>query len=132
MPFKVCSCPKRDLQKEDSSFMPCKRKSSAASNGKRPTKKMCLPEMKNESPASSPTPSHSTEPTFPEVTVTLTMPNRNSMLHVLRCAHNEVTGLMTNSTEGNSREFERYAQRIEGLLGEFYLYFFIHSVYINI
>lgn len=114
MPFKVCSCPKRDMQREDSSYMPRKRESSDTSYGKRPTKMI---KTESSSPP-SPSPSHSIEPPFPEipVTVTLTMPTKESMLHVLRCAHNEVAALMS-TTEGDSNQFSTFVKKIDGLIG---------------
>lgn len=120
MLFKVCSCPKRDMQREDTSFMPRKRESSAAVGyGKRPTKMTCLTQIKTEPP--NPCPSNSFEESLPETpyTVTLTMPSKESMQHVLRCAYNEVTGLMANTSAGQSHQFSVYAQKIEGLLGGF-------------
>lgn len=118
MLFKVCSCPKRDLQREDTSFLPRKRESSAVAYGKKPTKMPCFQEIKTE--PSEPSPSNSFEEPCPETpyTVTLTMPSKESMRHVLRCAHNEVAGLMASNNGGQSDQLAIYAQKIEGLLGE--------------
>ncbi|XP_037037423.1 cellular tumor antigen p53-like isoform X2 [Bradysia coprophila] len=117
MLFKVCSCPKRDMQREDTTYMPRKREagSSAIPYGKRPTKMACLTEIKTEPPA-TPCPSNSFDEASREtpVTVTLTMPSKDSMQHVLRCAYNEVTGLMA-SKEDHS-QLLLFAQKIEGLL----------------
>lgn len=115
MQFKVCSCPKRDLQREDTSYVPRKRECSSVPYGKRPTKLPCVTEIKKE-----PCPSNSFEESQRETpyTVTLTMPSKESMQHVLRCAYNEVTALMTNEA-GQSHNYLVYAQKIEGLLGGF-------------
>ncbi|KAG4079569.1 hypothetical protein HA402_012339 [Bradysia odoriphaga] len=114
MPFKVCSCPKRDMQREDTSIILRKRESKEIPHGKRPSKVVCSAEIKVEPPTPSPVKNY--EPPFPDTqtshTVTLTMPNKESMKHVLRCAFNEVTGAMARG----SNNYEVYADKIQGLL----------------
>lgn len=118
MLFKVCSCPKRDMQREDTSYMPRKRESSVVvPYGKRPTKLTCLTEIKTETPMPCPSNSFEEPTSDTPYTVTLTMPSKKSMQHVLRCAYNEVTGLMANSSTGQKSQLLIYAQKIEGLLG---------------
>lgn len=115
MPFKVCSCPKRDMQREDTSIVPRKREAKDVPHGKRPSKMVCpAAEIKIEPP--TPSPVKNCEQPFPDNqpshTVTLTMPNRESMKHVLRCAFNEVTGSMARG----SQNYEVFADKIQGLL----------------
>lgn len=107
------------MQREDSTFLPRKREANSVPHGKRPSKMACLSEIKTE--PLNPVPSNSLEQSSPETpyTVTLTMPSKESMQHVLRCAYNEVTGLMTNKAD-HSQKYVAYAQKIEGLLGGFY------------
>lgn len=128
MPFKVCSCPKRDMQREDTSYVPRKRKSTVAASGKQPTKMLCLQEPKKEVPAPSPSPSpsNSSEESVIETphTVTITMPTKESMHHVLRCAYNEVSG-MINDKAGHSQMLSMCAQNIKGLLGLFSVVFLV-------
>lgn len=128
MLFKVCSCPKRDMQREDTSYMPRKREAGVVGYGKRPTKMTCLTEMKTETPI--PSPSNSFVESIPETphTVTLTMPNKKSMQHVLRCAYNEVTGLMANNSTNQKHQLLVYAQKIEGLLGGFGQYIIFSKI----
>lgn len=121
MLFKVCSCPKRDMQREDCSFMPRKREASTVSHGKRPTKMSCLAEIKTEPSNPNECPSNSFGETTVDNsrTVTLTMPSKESLQHVLRCAYNEVSGLMAaNTNDAELRELMRYAKKIDGLLGK--------------
>lgn len=98
--------------------MPRKREasSSAVPYGKKPTKMACLKEIKTE-PMTDPSSSNSFAESVGETphTVTLTMPSRESMQHVLRCAYNEVTGSMAKN--GDNSHLLVFAQKIEGLLG---------------
>lgn len=115
MPFKVCSCPKRDMQREDSSIRSRKRELKVAPYGKRPSKMLCLTEVKTEPP--TPSPVKNTEQTFPDAphTVTLTMPDKDAMNHVLRCAFNEIAGIMARDrTQANY--YKPYADKIQGLI----------------
>lgn len=124
MLFKVCSCPKRDMQRDDTTLMPRKREaSSAAPYGKRPNKMTSMTALSGEiktEPPSTPCPSNSFAEPLSEIphTVTLTMPSKESMQHVLRCAYNEVTGLMASKAD-ESNHLLVFAKKIEGLLGEF-------------
>lgn len=125
---------KRELPEE---FMPGK--------GKRPNKTMRLEDnIKIESPTSvslecnvqpclqlkiqtqpvtysAPSSAHTTpSPSIVDadqqsVTITLKMPNRASMLHVLRCAYNEVTGMMARE---QSSAYLKYAKNIEQFIGK--------------
>lgn len=120
MPFKVCSCPKRDMQREDTSQRSRKReREKAVPSGKRPSKMPCLTEVKIEPPTPSPTKNF--ERPFIDNsrnahTVTLTMPNKDCMKHVLRCAFNEVIGEMNRDKDHPSENYLVYADRIQGLL----------------
>ncbi len=118
MLFKVCSCPKRDLQREDTTYMPRKREANTVPmHGKRPMKMACA-EIKTE--PENPSPSNSFVESFSETphTVTLTMPNKESMQHVLRCAYNAVSGLMASQPD-QSQYLSAFAKKIEGLIGEY-------------
>lgn len=117
MPFKVCSCPKRDMQREDiTTQRPLKREMKVFPYGKRPSKMLCLPEVKVEQP--TPPPEINLEQPFPDTshTVTLTMPNAESMKHVLRCAFNEVAGLSQRDKTAPPNRNKAYADKIKGLL----------------
>lgn len=118
MPFKVCSCPKRDNQREDSSIRSRKREMKTVPYGKRPSKMACLPELlevKTEPPTPSPVKNY--EQQFPDTphTVTLTMPNKDAMNHVLRCAFNEIAGIMARD-KTQAVYYKPYADKIQGLI----------------
>lgn len=119
MPFKVCSCPKRDMQREGISQNSRKRDSKVLSAGKRPSKMPCLDvaEVKVEPP----TPEKNYERPFVDTkhTVTLTMPTKESMKHVLRCAYNEVTGAMMRDETLPRDVYMRYANKIQNLKNSF-------------
>lgn len=114
MPFKVCSCPKRDMKREEVSTNTRKREARDVPHGKRPSKMVCSSEIKVEPPTPSPVKNYEQPFADPQAshTVTLTMPNKDSMKHVLRCAFNEVTGAMARG----SHNYEIYADKIQGLL----------------
>lgn len=149
MNFKVCSCPKRDMQKDSENVVPRKREAQddIAVKGKRPNKMMRVSsaetQVKIEPPASvSPvsninqrsTIAGSITPTTPpiqqqqpppipsvqnedeSVTLTITMPNRQSMVHLLRCGFNECTGLM--ATQNPNQHLVKYAQTLQRFLGK--------------
>lgn len=114
MPFKVCSCPKRDMQRDDTSKESSrKRELKLAPHAKRPSKIACVTEIKQEHP--SPSPQKTNEEVFIDSphTVTLTMPNKNAMEHVLRCAYNEITGVMSRD---KSKNYQVYADKVQNLL----------------
>lgn len=101
------------MQREDTSTISRKREAKEVPHGKRPSKMVCPAEIKVEPP--TPSPKKNYEQPFPDTvghTVTLTMPNKESMKHVLRCALNEVTGAMLRE----SNNYEVYADKIQGLL----------------
>lgn len=118
MPFKVCSCPKRDMQREDTTTQrPMKREMKIFPHGKRPSKMLCLPEVKVEQPTPPPPEANEEHPFGDKShTVTLTMPNTESMKHVLRCAFNEVVGLAQRDKSNQSNRNMVYADKIRGLL----------------
>lgn len=155
MHFKVCSCPKRDMSKDDESLqsMPKQKREQPEEfmpgKGKRPNKTMRLEDdIKEENPASV-SPDHNAQPSLQlqlqtqpvtysapssaqttpspsiidadqqSVTITLTMPNRASMQHVLRCAYNEITGMMTKERSTNPSAYLKYAKKIEQFIGKF-------------
>lgn len=108
--FKVCSCPKRDAERE----MPeqLKRKPSGAQShprGKKPKYQVTLEntEIKTEPVDSPPEPVPSPSPPGAgEVTLTLTMPNAEAMRHVLECAFNKIAGVMASDPD-NSEKYIR-------------------------
>lgn len=122
MPFKVCSCPRRDMQREDPTTITRKREATEPPQGKRPSKILYTSqpfptEIKTEPPTPSPTPSPvTTSPGLPGHTVTLTMPTAESMKHVLRCAINEVAGSMARDRTVPPENYKVYADKIQGLL----------------
>ena len=94
-----------------------------------PPGKKCKVQVKTEnvSPVASPNPIVVSTTTGAEgVTVSLTMPNVESMLHVLRCARNEVTGNML--FQKNCENMGPYIRDIEKLIGKFNHLFYILDV----
>lgn len=110
MQFKVCSCPKRDSQRKEDPSTQSRKRELKVPHGKRPNKMVCTTEVKIE--PSTPSPTKNPD----EHTVTLTMPNTESMKHVLRCAYNEVTGLMTRDKTSKSESYKPYAGKIDALI----------------
>lgn len=168
MHFKVCSCPKRDLMKDEESIQNMQKQKRdvpeefCPGKGKRPNKTMRPDEeIKIEPPPSvsspdcnsvqsitpplklqihtqpiihsaQPTPTPTPTPSPPvidgdqqSVTVTLTMPNRESMQHVLHSAYNEIAGLMAKDRSTNPSAYLKYARKIEQFIGEYI--FFVKS-----
>lgn len=131
MHFKVCSCPKRDMNKEMSALPPSKkREAPATSHGKHPSKTMCLhthhmvkTEPSQPQPTSPPvememTPFNPPSESPPNINIELNfyMPNKESALHVLRCAYNEITGLMAKD-KANQNQYIVHERNIEKLIG---------------
>lgn len=128
MNFKVCSCPRRDMEKEECAItnqpLPKKRKAGEPPrhpDGKKPCKVISLPVVKKErsetltvpyvnaeSPSSMPLDDISR-------TVTLTMPDSESMLFILRQAYNDIVGKMA-ATKNNPDIYINHARRIKKLM----------------
>lgn len=116
MPFKVCSCPKRDMQREDSTIRPRKRESTVVPYGKRPSKMVCLPaEVKTEPETPSPVKNFEHLISDTPHTISLTMPNKDAMHHVLRCAFNEIAGIMARD-KTQAVYYKPYADKIQDLI----------------
>lgn len=135
MHFKVCSCPKRDMFKDKHSLQPPKKRDApATSHGKHPSKMMCLPTnaVKTELSHAQPTPPVAMEnPTYESpppadknIALSFFMPTSESALHVLRCAFNEITGLMAKE-KANPNKYIVHARNIEKLMGMQLKFYFI-------
>lgn len=117
--FKVCSCPKRDAERE----MPQKRATADSGSypkGKKPKYQLTrsdLPGIKVEPqdemspPPPNATPRHSSE----GVTVTLTLPNADIMCHVLECAYNKVAGEMAKNQSNNVEKYWKCLEHVNKL-----------------
>lgn len=132
MHFKVCSCPKRDMNKETKPIMPSKkREAMSAPQGKHPSKMLCMgqpQQLVKTEPITPPSPLTSDAPSPMSqvqrdrtVAVTILLPNRDAAGHVLRCAYNEVTAQMTKDKQ-NVEAYIGYAQNIQKQIGNFYLF----------
>lgn len=138
--FKVCSAPKRDMardEKEMEKLRTNKRPMSTdiAAVGKRPSKMIKLEprenikiernEMKSDDGGESsiPSPKENNEEEIDNnkdesVTITFTMPTRDSMAYVLRCARNEIFGLCARNKTKDPTQYFKYARKIEKLMGK--------------
>jgi len=121
------------MEKEESKVKDeSKRKREAESSGKRPSKMPCLTEAKIEAPTppspSPPTPSptnindgpfHSIRHTPRPHTITLTMPDESSMIHVLRCALDAAIYEMAKDENAPPGYYSHLAAKIEGQLDSY-------------
>lgn len=151
MHFKVCSCPKRDKDKEEEALQSLeqqpkqkKRKPSDAAvnhpscSNKRPLKYVVKIEpgvtplpgckvLRAMSPQAPP--NLNSDSDAEEVKIELVMPNKKSMKHVLQCAYNEVSGNMTSTPGPQAKALLPYLKNIKKQQGEFsFLYFTIQNL----
>lgn len=124
MNFKVCSCPRRDMEKEEGVLtnipFPKKRKTGDARfpDGKKPCK-VIVKEVKTET-LSPPPYINAASPSFVPSndlgarTITITMPDAESAHLVLRLAYNEIAGKMASNK--NPDLFINYARMIKKLM----------------
>lgn len=101
--FKVCSCPKRDKEKEErgTTELPKKRKieSPMASSSKK------IPKIKQEPvPLSSQSSTDSQSETFDNIKMEIVFPNRDIANHVIDCAYNSVAAQIQNCADRNEME----------------------------
>lgn len=116
------------MAKELDALVPSKkREAPATSHGKHPRKMMCTPanQMVKSEPVQPTTPPVEMETTTYEspppvdtsIPLSFFMPNTESALHVLRCAFNEITGLMAKD-KSNPNKYIFHARNIEKLMGK--------------
>lgn len=134
MNFKVCSCPRRDMEKDEEGAIknqpfPKKRKAGELRHpeGKKPCKVISLPVVKKEKSETLTVPPYvNVESPTPmphddlSRTVTFTMPDAESMVFILRQAYNDIVGKMAATT--NPDIYIGHARRIKRLMenGEFH------------
>lgn len=124
MNFKVCSCPRRDMEKEEGVVskqpFPKKRKSgdSRYPDGKKPCKVTIPVVQKVKSETVTPPPYvNAASPSFSPAndigarTITITMPDSESAHFVLRTAYNEIAGRMASNR--NPDFYINYARMIK-------------------
>lgn len=128
--FKVCSAPKRDMARDQIDKTAEKRKSEVTRPlSKRPSKMIKMEaDVRNQAiktedcagagEPSTPSPINSPVAGDQSVTITFTMPNRESLSHVLRCAYNEITGMCARNKQEDPIHNLKYARKIEKFMGE--------------
>lgn len=143
MHFKVCSCPKRDKDKEEEALTTLeqqpkqkKRKASDAAfnhpscSNKRPIKYVVNHVVKTEPGVTPPydgkvlrsmsphvPPNVNSDSDNEEVKFEIVMPNKKAMQHVLKCAYNEISGSMTNKGTQSAKSLMPYLKNIKQLQG---------------
>lgn len=126
MNFKVCSCPRRDMEKEESvatnQSFPRKRKSgeSRYPDGKKPCK-VTMPAQKVKSEIVTPPPYvNAASPSFTPAndvgarSINIVMPNSETAYFMLRSGYNEICGKMASSK--NPDAYINYARAIKKLM----------------
>lgn len=125
MNFKVCSCPKRDKDKDEEGLkaMPKKRKGEPTAPST--SKKVAIPLVKQESGDMDSEPIMPTEG-HPEVIqvkrerfgINVDMPNAEAQLQGLRSLFNIVAGMKECDT-GNTATYQPYLTDIQKQIGKF-------------
>lgn len=101
--FKVCSCPKRDKEKEEKEVkeLPKKRKSEVQI----PTSSKKLPRIKTEPGAfCSQSSTDSQSETYDTIKMEMAFPNKEIAAHVVDCAFNAIAAKIQTSTDRNEVE----------------------------
>ena len=138
--FKVCSCPKRDKEKDEASLVteqqpkPKKRKPSEAavnfpSTSQKRASKFIMLKPKEEILTPSESDDNGLRSVSPQVPPTLNsdsdneevrmeivMPNMKTMMHVVKCAYNAISGEMTVSN--NPQALLPYLKKLKQMEGE--------------
>lgn len=112
--FKVCSCPKRDADREQPSHSKRKSSNEPFPKGKRPkfTMKNSQPDNIKIEPDDSDTPSTPEDTNQPKlVDITLTVPVESAK-HILKCAYNEITGQMAANPKSDPKFYQKIARNI--------------------
>lgn len=120
--FKVCSCPKRDAERELPQLKRKTHEGPPCPRGKKPKYQLInqLAEVKKEpeepdpeTAAEEPAPSINTNSAGP-ITVTLKLPNAEVANHVLECAFNKIAGMMAlERSDPNS--YMKYLEHVRKL-----------------
>lgn len=139
---KVCSAPKRKLARDEIDKSSAENENSevpTVPRCKRPCKliKTATGYVRDDGlkadrvagaggPPSGPPSMNSAAAHDQSVTITLAMPNRESMEHVLRCAFNEVTGMCARNKRKYPTKYLQYARDIAKVMGKSYIYIYTY------
>lgn len=118
MHFKVCSCPRRDKEKDEQSsttkVLPKKRKLDNPNAASTSAKRIHLPRQDSELSTQMDMSNVKIEPETP-CELKLTLPNENIRKEVMRCAYNAIAGEMTRTGQ---MAYNHYLTEIQKQIGK--------------
>lgn len=119
--FKVCSCPKRDAERELPQMKRKTHEGPPCPRGKKPKYQLInqLAEVKKEPEEPDPSNNETSPNPSPDaaapITLTLSLPNIEVAQHVLECAFNKIAGMMAVDKRAEPDSYLKYLGHVQKL-----------------